>query len=240
VSQPLDFAAGPQLTSSRWKDAVRPLLLAGLKRLLVATDNSDTRQAIFRRIRRVDRDDRFSRHVMKEVFGVEIGRYTYGAFVVDGSINPGTTIGAFCSVAAGVRLGGSRHPLTWVSTHPFLYLANRGFVDEDDTEFMRKANLPVVIEDDVWLGLNAIVLPGVRVGRGAAVAAGAVVTRDVEPYTLVAGVPARVVRHRIDEGLARRLLQIDWPSWSDATLRESLESFYDVELFLERYGNEGT
>ena len=95
----------------------------------------------------------------------------------------------------------------------------------DDEWFEREPNAPVEIADDVRLGLNAVVVPGVRIGRGAVVAAGAVVTRDVAPYAIVAGVPARVVRARVDSERAERLTRIDWPAWSDETIMGRLDAF---------------
>lgn len=173
---------------------------------------------------------------MKRMFDIEIGRLTYGAFKVDGSVAPGTIIGAFCSLAPGVRLGGSQHPTHHVSTHPFLYLRNRGFVPRDDTGTRQHMNRPVVIEDDVWLGANALVMPGVTVRRGAVVGAGAVVTKDVEPYGVAVGVPARVVAKRVSDGEAQALAAVPWPTWDDDTIRQRLDDFYDVPRFLERYG----
>jgi len=228
------------LPTSRWKELIRPVLFAALRALLSRTRDAGFREAIFRRIRRVDdRFDTFSRRLLKERYDIDVGRYTYGAYRIDGSIAPHTTIGSFCSIAPSAVMGGTDHPLTYVSTHPFLYLANRGFVTEDDDDYMREVNAPIVVEDDVWIGVNALLLPGVHVARGAVVAAGAVVTRDVPPYAIVAGVPARVVRHRVDEQRAERLLRIDWPGWSDATIRERLDGFYDVDVFLERFGDAG-
>ena len=221
-------------SGSQWKRTVRPVLFGGLERALAATRDAGAREAIFRRMRRVDdRWDTYTRRFMRDVVDIEIGRYTYGAYRIDGSIVVGTTIGSFCSIAPGVRLGGSNHPLSWVSTHPFLYCENRGFVPRDDPWFVQEANAPVLIADDVWIGVNALVVPGVAIGRGAVVAAGAVVTRDVAPYAIVAGVPARVVRKRVDEERAERLLKIDWPRWSDETLLDRLDAFFDVDVFLD-------
>ncbi len=228
-----------------WKNRARATVIGALKRLLALSSDAGAREAIFRRIRRFDdRWDSFTRELMREMFDIEIGRYTYGAYRIDESIASGTRIGSFCSVGPSVRLGGANHPLSYVSTHPFLYLANRGFVAEDDEALLGEGNAPVLIEDDVWLGANAMVLPGVRIGRGAVVAGGAVVTTSVPPYAIVAGVPARVMRLRFPEEKAARLATIDWPAWSDERIRDHLDSFYDVDLFLERYdsgmaGSEG-
>jgi acetyltransferase-like isoleucine patch superfamily enzyme len=182
-----------------------------------------------------DRERTLTRAVLRDVYDIEVGRHTYGAFRWDGSILAGARIGAFCSLAEGSRLGGVEHPLDWVSQHPFLWLANRRFVARDHERFAGDLTRPVVLEDDVWIGANAIVANGVRVGRGAVVGAGAVVTKDVEPYAIVAGVPARQIGARLDPGQARELAAIDWPSWDDDTIRANLADFYDVERFIARH-----
>jgi len=211
-------------------------VLAILERWHERTVDPGTKATIFRGIRRADdRYDTFTREFFEKHLDIEIGRYTYGAYLIDGSIASGTRIGSFCSFAGGVRIGGTNHPLDYVSTHPFLYLANRGFVERNDEELLAKGNAPVVIDDDVWIGTNAVVLPGCRVARGAVVAAGAVVTRDVGPYEIVAGVPARVIRRRFSGDQATRLAAIDWPGWSDHEIAERLSAFYDVEAFVERF-----
>ena len=106
-------------------------------------------------------------------YNVKIGKYTYGINISNTA--SGTSIGSFCSIASGVKIGLMNHPTNFVSSHPFLYYANRGFVVENK-------NIPQlpspIIEDDVWIGTNAIILPGVVIHKGTVVAAGAVVNRD--------------------------------------------------------------
>ena len=224
------------MSRTKAKRALRNAALRVLIRAFLTTKDETARQALFLRIRHADhRTDDATRALMKEQFDVEIGRYTYGAYKIDGSIAPGTRIGSFCSVAPGVRLGGSNHPLHLVSTHPIQYLSNRGFVAQDDEAIRERMNAPVVIEDDVWLGTNALVLPGVTVRRGAVVGAGAVVTRDVPPYAIAAGVPARVVRTRLPDDQVAALLAIDWPSWDDDTIRDRIRHFYDPQGFIQRF-----
>ena len=224
------------MAEKRLRDRARPIVAARLERRFAKAVDPGLKQSLFRGIRRADdRHDTYSRRFFKQQFDIEIGRWTYGAYQIDGSIAPGSRIGSFCSFGGGVRIGGSNHPLGHVSTHPFLYIANRGFVEHTDDELLASLNEPVIIEDDVWLGANAVVLPGCRVARGAVVAAGAVVTRDVGPYEIVGGVPAKVIRKRFSDEHAARLAAIDWPSWSDEQIRERLSAFYDVEAFLERF-----
>ena len=219
------------------KKFARELVTRALVAAFEATTSPLVRRPLFRLIRAADNPaDSHTRALMKRAYGTSIGRLTHGAYEIDGRVAPGTTIGAFCSIADGVRIGGSQHPTGFVSTHGFLYLANRGIVAADRLDIRDPLNRPVVIEDDVWIGANAIVMPGVTVHRGAVVGAGAVVLRDVDPYTVVVGVPARAVRMRLPEDQAAALAAIPWAEWDDDTIRDRLEDFYDVEAFVRRYG----
>lgn len=142
-----------------------------------------------------------------------IGAFSY---LVGGMIDTCESIGRYCSIAREVRIGEPDHPVDWLSTSPFQYddarfgwhpSASRGAALPERADFVRPA---VVIGNDVWIGAGAIVLRGVRIGDGAVVAAGAVVSRDVAPYTIVGGVPARVIRPRFDDDLVAELLELQW------------------------------
>lgn len=148
-----------------------------------------------------------------------------------------TTIGKFCSIASYVRLNPGNHPLERPSSHHFTYRSAQYELGEDDLAFFRwrRENL-VSIGHDVWIGHNATVLPGVRVGNGAAIGAGTIVTKEVEPYTVVAGVPAKPVRRRFSPHLAERLEALAWWDWPHERLRARLGDFRgNVEAFLEKY-----
>lgn len=136
---------------------------------------------------------------------VTVGKHTYGALDVLLS-NPDArlTIGHYCSIAAGVKfLPGSDHALDRISTYPFKALLLTG-----EPEALSKGD--IVVEDDVWIGHGSTVLSGVRIGQGAVVAAGAVVTKDVPPYAIVGGVPAKVIKYRFAPEMIEALLQIDF------------------------------
>jgi phosphonate metabolism protein (transferase hexapeptide repeat family) len=146
------------------------------------------------------------------------------------------TLGRFDSVAAAARLGPVNHPIDRPTSHHFTYRAARyGLGEDDDGIFEWRADQPVEVGHDVWIGHGAIVLPGVTVGDGAVVAAGAVVTEDVDPYTVVGGVPATPIRRRFPPETAARIEATEWWTWDHETLRERLAAFRDLDLFLERY-----
>lgn len=150
-----------------------------------------------------------------------------------------TAIGKFCSIAAMVRINPGNHPTWRASQSHFTYRSSAYFEGESDERsfFEWRRSHPVSIGHDVWIGHGAIVLPGRAIGTGAVIAAGAVVTKDVPPYRIVAGVPARVVKHRFDEGIAERLEALSWWDWDHERLRESLADFRQlpIESFLEKH-----
>ena len=166
----------------------------------------------------------------------EIGDYTYLMERVQLDF---TTIGKFGNVAADARLGPTNHPIDRPTAHHFTYRASMYDLGEDDESvFEWRADQPVEVGHDVWIGHGALVLPGVTIGNGAVVGAGAVVADDVDPYTIVAGVPAEPVRRHFSTDVAARLEATEWWAWDHDTLRERLDAFRDLETFLERYAPE--
>lgn len=144
------------------------------------------------------------------------GRYEYGIgsyglpLVLDWNEGATLKIGAFCSIATHVQilLGGHHHP-EWLSTYPFSSMLENA--DLPECSFSRG---DVSIGSDVWLCSDVIILSGVSIGHGAVVSAGSVVTRDVAPYSIVAGNPASHVRWRFDEPNREALLDMAWWTWS--------------------------
>jgi acetyltransferase-like isoleucine patch superfamily enzyme len=145
------------------------------------------------------------------------------------------TIGAFVSIANGVVIGGGRHPMEWIGMSPVFY-EGRDSVKAKFAEHRRPRPKSVIVGNDVWIGRNAIVLPGITIGDGAVVGAGAVVTRDLPPYAVVAGCPARLVRYRFDEATIRRLLVLKWWNFPDDELRRVASTFNQPEEFFRLMG----
>jgi acetyltransferase-like isoleucine patch superfamily enzyme len=168
---------------------------------------------------------------------LEVGRHTYGHPLIVSYQGSETrvVIGHFGSISPGVMLiTGGVHPVDWVSTFPFRIQWGLKGALADGTPATRG---DIVIGSDVWIGTDAMVLSGVTVGHGAVIAARAVVTRDVPPYAIVAGVPARVVRYRFDPETIDRLLAMRWWEWDDKRIMDAvpLLSSPDVTGFLERF-----
>ena len=155
---------------------------------------------------------------------VSIGRYTYGPIEISTSVeNPTLRIGSFCSISTGVKfLTGNEHPLDLLSTYPF----SVKLLGQSAPEALSKGG--IVVGDDVWIGLDALILDGVTIGQGAVVAARAVVTHDVEPYAIVGGCPARTIRKRFEDATISKLLEIDW-SRVNAEFVQSHRDFFVVE-----------
>lgn len=155
------------------------------------------------------RQDQFENLELRKWFRdkqrIEVGLYSYGCF--DQWRMPGPLIiGRYCSIANSVRSAPINHPFDALTTHPALYEARFGVVPRDI-----QYDDPQVIEDDVWIGHNAIILPSCRrVGRGSVIGAGAIVTRDVPRYSVVAGNPARVLRQRFDNDLIAAIENSRW------------------------------
>jgi virginiamycin A acetyltransferase len=156
----------------------------------------------------------------------EIGDYTYisgteGGGIVSGYQN--VKIGKYCSISTKIEvITTSSHHKEFVSTFPFFSMPNSfcfdkkkilGFVD------IR----PVTIGNDVWIGAGATILGGVNIGDGAIIGAGSVVTKNVDPYSIVAGTPAKFIGQRFSDDIIEKLLSLNWWDWPEEKIRENIE-----------------
>lgn len=167
---------------------------------------------------------------------VELGKFTYLAgdcFFRD------VKIGRFCAIASGVRMGLGFHPLEMVSIHPAFYSTElqtkKNFAKKNSFE----DHLPGEIGNDVWIGANAVILDGVKIGDGSVIAAGSVVNRDVEPYEVVGGVPIKHIRYRFSDQIVSELSSIKWWNWDNQKIQDNSELFTEIEKFSKVHRNGG-
>lgn len=163
------------------------------------------------------------------VYWSDIGKYSYvgsNCWIIN------SQIGRFCSIAGNVMIGGGKHPLNYVSTSPVFYsqrnVLKKSFNTTDFKEFEK-----TVIGNDVWIGSYAFIKGGVKIGHGSVIGAHAVVTKDVEPYSIVGGNPARLIKKRFEDTIIERLLKTKWWDCNDDLLNKSALHFMDVESFLD-------
>lgn len=150
-----------------------------------------------------------------------------------------TTVGRFSNIAAMTRIGPTDHPFTHAAQHHFLYRSSYYWEDtpDDPDFFAARAARRTTLGPDCWIGHGAIIKPEVTIGAGAIVAAGAVVTKDVPPFMIVAGTPATPLRPRFSQSIIDRLLTLAWWDWDHGRLREALHDFRTLkaEAFLEKH-----
>lgn len=148
-------------------------------------------------------------------------------------------IGKFANIAAFSRIGATDHPLHTAACHHFLYRSGDYWDDAecDEAFFAHRKSRVAHIGHDTWIGAGAMIKPEVTLGHGAVVAAGAVVTKDVDPYTIVAATPAKVLRLRQPRDIADRLIALGWWDWEHEALRDALTDFRTLQAaaFLEKY-----
>ena len=153
---------------------------------------------------------------------IHVGKGTYGPIsAIIASPISHLYIGNFCSVASEVSfIVAADHSTKNVSTYPFKTL----YMGQESGEAISKGD--IVVDDDVWIGYRATILSGVHIGQGAVVAAGAVVTKDVPPYAIVGGVPAKVIGYRFDEDVRNELIKVDFSKLDKETVEKNIDKLY--------------
>lgn len=162
-----------------------------------------------------------------------LGSFSY---VAAGSELRATRVGKFCSIGPGVKCGLGAHPAErFVSTHPaFFSIARQATATFADRSYFDEV-AQVEIGNDVWIAANSVIVNGVKIGDGAIIAAGAVVSADVAPYTIAGGVPAKPIRPRFDVDEIEFLLAFRWWDKPESWLRENFRDFHDVKAFLRTH-----
>jgi acetyltransferase-like isoleucine patch superfamily enzyme len=181
---------------------------------------------------------------------VTIGHRSYdnGAKAYRSSEKETLIIGKYCSIAEDVQFlcGGGHHNINSVTTYPLIYNL---FNDKDslsingETLFLKDWDIKlynskgsILVGNDVWIGYHATIQSGVTIGNGAVIMAGAIVTKDVPPYSIVGGVPAKVINYRFDEATIEKIQTIAWWDWPEALIRERISDFFiDGPTFVQKY-----
>ncbi len=178
------------------------------------------------------KNSKFGTHVMLnnfvKVINCEIDSFTYlGA----GCVFVNTKVGKFCSIAQDVKCGLGFHPIrSSISTHPAFYSINGNGISFVDDNLINE-NSQTVIGNDVLIGAGVIINDGVRIGDGSVIGAGAVVTKDIEPCSIVGGVPARLISYRFSPAERALLLSINWWNWPISKIKAKAKLFSSPDIF---------
>ncbi len=145
-----------------------------------------------------------------------------------------TDIGSFCSIADNCIIGGAKHPIDWVSTSPVFYnnknVMKKNFSNKEFNMFEK-----TIIGNDVWIGSNCLIKSGIIIGDGAVIGMGSIVTKNVEPYTIVAGNPSKLIKKRFNDDIIEILLKIKWWNWDIDTLFLRADFFDNIDKFTEEF-----
>lgn len=166
---------------------------------------------------------------------IEIGEYTYGHFdILCWSSDDSVQIGKFCSIAPYVKiLGGGEHNKNIVSTYPFKHFFMNNKLDPNV-----ETKGPTIIGNDVWIGMNSLILSGVNISDGVIIGAGSVVAKDIPPYAIVAGNPMKIIGYRFEDDITKKLISISWWDWPIEKINENIECFYNnINEFIEKFYN---
>lgn len=163
-------------------------------------------------------------------FKTSVGKYSYTS---KNTIFAYVSIGAFCSIGNDVFCSGATHPINYLSTHPSFYSLNKQCGKTFALEQKFNEFLPIEIGNDVWIGAKAIIKGGVKIGNGAIIGAGAVVTKDVPSFAIMGGVPAKLIKFRFDANIISSIEKMQWWEWDDMKIQENYQLFCNEFPYLE-------
>lgn len=170
------------------------------------------------------------------IHSCEIG---FGTYIGEYSNLKNATIGKYCSIGREVYVLCGQHPISgFVSTHPAFYTKRKGFMYVDKMKFEEYRHVPgthkaIIVGNDVWIGDHVKIMEGVRIGDGAVIASGAIITKDVPPYAVVGGIPAKIIKYRFEEGEREFLLKMEWWNKGEEWIRNYSECFEDIKEFMK-------
>jgi virginiamycin A acetyltransferase len=200
------------------------MILSDILYNLYKIESGKVRDLLRRILYRIEGGEIYSntlRRIFKNYYDVEIGLYSHGGCFIPFQVDRFTSVGRYCAVASLIRIMNRNHPLSFPSIHAFFFNPVLGYCEKSPVE-----HVPIKIGNDVWIGHNAIILPSVtEIGNGAVIAAGSVVNKNVPPYAVVTGHPARIVRYRFSEELINKLLASRWWEKSIDELRPQIHDF---------------
>lgn len=176
-------------------------------------DFSKVNASIFKENVRIDRNN--------HIDNSELGKYSYTG---KNTVILHTQIGAFCCISWNVSIGGANHDYTRLTQHSFLYNKSDLMPLHQISTYDRYSE-SVIIGNDVWIAAGAVITRGIKIGDGAVIGANAVVTKDVPPYAIVAGIPAKVIKYRFTPEIIQRLLDIQWWNWEEIKIKENFTLF---------------
>lgn len=160
-----------------------------------------------------------------ELQNVELGRHSY---IGKSCVISNAKIGNFCSIAGYGQIGGGMHPVDMVSTSP-CFLSGHSATGNNFAEIAFASSKTVVIGNDVWIGAGCYIKSGIKIGDGAIIGAHSVITHDVEPYSIVVGVPGKYLRSRFDKDTMAKLMDLKWWNWSDDKIEKFANYFEKPE-----------
>ncbi len=175
-----------------------------------------------------------------------IGRHCYGPLAKPSQydMNFIESIGSFCSFASGVTIAQTHY--MGVTTHQFLFSSwrypelDKMMPHQKQKEIFNNhiASKKTKIGNDVWIGQNAVIMAGVKIGDGAVIGSGAVVTKDIPDYAIAVGVPAKVIKYRFTEEQIKALKKIKWWDWADEQIAERYDDFFHIDEFVKKYSGD--